>query len=116
MESDIPRYNLTVDYKVGEGFGENLLGYKNVHCKIEAGFFILCTKGTIQATINGNHYNIVENDLITLPPNYFMEIHEFSSDIHIYYAGFCKPIAINCFMNHRFLHTLRPEHWLTKRL
>ena len=54
MESDIPRYNLTVDYKVGEGFGENLLGYKNVHCKIEAGFFILCTKGTIQATINGN--------------------------------------------------------------
>ena len=28
MESDIPRYNLTVDYKVGEGFGENLLGYK----------------------------------------------------------------------------------------
>ena len=88
MESDIPRYNLTVDYKVGEGFGENLLGYKNVHCKIEAGFFILCTKGTIQATINGNHYNIVENDLITLPPNYFMEIHEFSSDIHIYYAGF----------------------------
>ena len=23
MESDIPRYNLTVDYKVGEGFGEN---------------------------------------------------------------------------------------------
>ena len=68
MESDIPRYNLTVDYKVGEGFGENLLGYKNVHCKIEAGFFILCTKGTIQATINGNHYDIVENDLITLPP------------------------------------------------
>mgnify|MGYP001033418158 CR=1 FL=1 len=39
MESDIPRYNLTVDYKVGEGFGENLLGYKNIHCKIEAGLY-----------------------------------------------------------------------------
>ena len=89
MESDIPRYDLTVDYIVGEGFGINLLhGYKNFHCKIEAGFFILCVKGTIQATINGERYNIVENDLITLPPNYFMEIHEFSSDIHIYYAGF----------------------------
>ena len=46
MESDIPRYDLTVDYIVGEGFGINLLnGYKNFHCKIEAGFFILCVKG-----------------------------------------------------------------------
>ena len=89
MESNIPKYDLTVDYIVGEGFGINLLnGYKNFHCKIEAGFFILCVKGAIQATINGERYNIVENDLITLPPNYFMEIHEFSSDIHIYYAGF----------------------------
>ena len=92
MESDIPRYNLTVDYKVGEGFGENLLGYKNVHCKIEAGFFILCTKGTIQATINGNHYNIVENDLITLPPNYWdypsdcvnRKLRDFSRSFFIY--------------------------------
>lgn len=96
MESDIPRYDLTVDYIVGEGFGINLLnGYKNFHCKIEAGFFILCVKGTIQATINGERYNIVENDLITLPPNYFMEIHEFSSDIHIYYAGFSSQFIEN---------------------
>ena len=54
MESDIPRYDLTVDYILGEGFVINLLnGYKNFHCKIEAGFFILCVKGAIQATING---------------------------------------------------------------
>lgn len=82
MESDIPRYDLTVDYIVGEGFGINLLnGYKNFHCKIEAGFFILCVKGTIQATINGERYNIVENDLITLPPNYFISVHrKYKSD------------------------------------
>ena len=43
MESDIPRYDLTVDYIVGEGFGINLLnGYKNFHCKIEAGFWHSC--------------------------------------------------------------------------
>ena len=52
-------------------------------------------KGAIQATINGERYNIVENDLITLPPNYFMEIHEFSSDIHIYYAGFSSQFIEN---------------------
>ena len=53
MESDIPRYNLTVDYKVGEGFGENLLGYKNIHCKIEAGFFILVRKGQYKQRLMG---------------------------------------------------------------
>ena len=73
MESDIPRYDLTVDYIVGEGFGINLLnGYKNFHCKIEAGLFILCVKVTIQETINLERYNIFENDLITLTHNYLM--------------------------------------------
>lgn len=58
MESDIPRYDLTVDYIVGEGFGVNLLnGYKNVHCKIEAGFFILCVKGQYRQ-------QLMENDII----------------------------------------------------
>lgn len=51
-------------------------------------FFILCVKGIMQTTINGNLQNIGENDLITLPPGYFMEILDFSPDIHIYYAGF----------------------------
>ncbi len=89
MESDIPKFDLPVDYVVGEGYEINLLnGYKNFPCKIEAGFFILCVKGTIQAVINGNNHNIGENDLITLPPNYFMEIQDFSPDVHIYYAGF----------------------------
>ncbi len=31
---------------------------------------------------------LVKNDLITLLPGYFMEILDFSPDIHIYYAGF----------------------------
>lgn len=58
MESDIPRYDLTVDYIVGEGFGINLLnGYKNFHCKIEAGFFILCVKGA-------DRQQLMENDII----------------------------------------------------
>lgn len=40
-------------------------------------FFILCVKGIMQTTINGNLQNIGENDLITLPPGYFMEILDF---------------------------------------
>lgn len=89
MESDIPKFELSVDYIVGEGYEADLLnGYKNYPYRIEAGFFILCVKGTIQAVINGKSHNITENDLVTLPPDYFMEIQDFSSDVHIYYAGF----------------------------
>lgn len=89
MESDLPNFDLPSDYIVGEGYGINLLKrYKNFPCRVKAGFFILCVKGIMQATINGNLQNIGENDLITLPPGYFMEILDFSPDIHIYYAGF----------------------------
>lgn len=89
MESDLPNFDLPSDYMVGEGYGINLLKrYKNFPCRVKAGFFILCVKGIMQTTINGNLQNIGENDLITLPPGYFMEILDFSPDIHIYYAGF----------------------------
>lgn len=42
MESNIPKYDLPVDYIVGEGFAKDLLkSYKNFPCKIESGLFIL---------------------------------------------------------------------------
>ena len=89
MESDIPKYDLPVDYVIGEGRAKDLLdGYQNFPCMIESGFFILCVKGSMQVTINATTYDIGENDLMTLPPHYFMEIHKFSSDIQIYYTGF----------------------------
>lgn len=45
MGSDIPMYDLEVDYIVGEAFEANLLnGYKNYLSKTESGFFILCVK------------------------------------------------------------------------
>ena len=70
MESNIPKYDLPVDYIVGEGFAKDLLkSYKNFPCKIESGLFILCIKGTMEVTINTNTHHISENDLITLPPN-----------------------------------------------
>ena len=79
MESDLPNFDLPSDYIVGKGYGINLLKrYKNFPCRVKAGFFILCVKGIMQATINGNLQNIGENDLITLPPGYFMEILDFS--------------------------------------
>lgn len=88
MEKDIPKFDLQVDYLVGEGFEKDLIGYLHFPCRIESGFFILCKKGTMRVTINANEYSISANDLITLPPHYFIEIHECSKDVHVYYAGF----------------------------
>ena len=71
MESDIPNFDLPVDYIVGEGYEIDLSKrYKNFPCRVRSGFFILCVKGVMQTTINGNLHHIGENDLITLLPGY----------------------------------------------
>ena len=54
MESNIPKYDLPVDYIVGEGFAKDLLkSYKNFPCKIESGLFILCIKGSGGSPVSG---------------------------------------------------------------
>lgn len=92
MEQDHQKYDLTIDYLVGEGYEENLKKYLRIPAKVQSGFFILCEKGTMNVTVNANDYTIHANDLITLPPDYFMEIHEYSSDVHIYFACFSSKI------------------------
>lgn len=53
MESDIPNFDLPVDYIVGEGYEIDLSKrYKNFPCRVRSGFFILCVKGVMQTTIN----------------------------------------------------------------
>ena len=49
MESDIPNFDLPVDYIVGEGYEIDLSKrYKNFPCRVRSGFFILCVKGVMQ--------------------------------------------------------------------
>lgn len=48
MESDIPNFDLPVDYIVGEGYEIDLSKrYKNFPCRVRSGFFILCVKGVM---------------------------------------------------------------------
>lgn len=92
MEQGYPVYDLTIDYLVGEGFEDNLQRYLRVPVRVQSGFFILCEKGTMDVTINTNDYHIKANDFITLPHDYFIEIHEVSPDVHIYYACFSSRV------------------------
>ena len=103
MESNIPKYDLPVDYIVGEGFAKDLLkSYKNFPCKIESGLFILCIKGTMEVTINTNTHHISENDLITLPPNCILEVH----DILIRYPYLLCRLFISVYRKYKFDESL----------
>lgn len=69
MKTEIPKFDLPVDYIIMSNITGKLLNqYGRFPCKIKAGLFILCTKGTIQATINLSEYTVKANDFITLLP------------------------------------------------
>lgn len=88
MKTEIPKFDLPVDYIIMSNITGKLLNqYGRFPCKIKAGLFILCTKGTIQATINLSEYTVKANDFITLLPGSFIQIHNVSSDIKLYVAG-----------------------------
>ena len=89
MKTEIPKFDLPVDYIIMSNITGKLVNqYGRFPCKIKAGLFILCTKGTIQATINLSEYTVKANDFITLLPGSFIQIHNVSSDIKLYVAGF----------------------------
>ncbi|WP_230850910.1 radical SAM protein, partial [Bacteroides thetaiotaomicron] len=50
--------------------------------------FVLCTRGTVRATINLSEYTITHNDFVTVLPGSFIQIHEVSSDTRVCFAGF----------------------------
>jgi transcriptional regulator len=49
---------------------------------------VLCTRGTVRATINLSEYTISRNDFVTVLPGSFIQIHEVSSDTRVCFAGF----------------------------
>lgn len=89
MNDSIPKLDLPVDFIVGDNItGEILNLYGRFPCKIKAGIFVLCQCGQIRATINLKEYTIGASSFVTLLPNSFIQIHEVSDDIHLYFAGF----------------------------
>ena len=86
MEDNIPKFDLPVDFIVGNSItGEILNQYGRFPCKIKAGIFVLCVQGTVHATVNLTEFTIRKNDFITLPPGCFIQIHEVSE---LCFAGF----------------------------
>ena len=89
IDDALPKFDLPVDFVTDDGItGDILNQYGRFPCHIKAGVFVLCTRGTVRATINLSEYTITHNDFVTVLPGSFIQIHEVSSDTRVCFAGF----------------------------
>ena len=53
IDVDLPKFDIPKDFIVGDGITGDILNmYGLFPCKIKAGVFAFCTRGTIRVTIN----------------------------------------------------------------
>ena len=89
IDDALPKFDLPVDFVTDDSItGDILNQYGRFTCHIKAGVFVLCTRGTVRATINLSEYTISRNDFVTVLPGSFIQIHEVSSDTRVCFAGF----------------------------
>jgi len=99
-DNDFPQVDLPVDYVAWSNItGKILDTYGNYPCKIKAGIFALCLRGTIRVVINLTEYVINPHDFIFLIPGSFIEVRETSRDTKVAFVGFSS----------RFMNTI--EFW-----
>ena len=69
IDVDLPKFDIPKDFIVGDGITGDILNmYGLFPCKIKAGVFAFCTRGTIRVTINLDEHTARANDFITLLP------------------------------------------------
>ena len=89
IDDALPKFDLPVYFVTDDSItGDILNQYGRFPCHIKAGVFVLCTRGTVRATINLSEYTITHNDFVTVLPGSFIQIHEVSSDTRVCFAGF----------------------------
>ena len=89
IDVDLPKFDIPKDFIVGDGITGDILNmYGLFPCKIKAGVFAFCTRGTIRVTINLDEHTARANDFITLLPNTFIQIHEVSEDAGVCFVAF----------------------------
>lgn len=89
MDNEFIKFEISKDLVVYNNVDKTVFEkYSRVLCKINAGVFVLCTKGTIRMKINLGEFTIQTNDFITFLPNTFFYVEEFSEDVEICIVAF----------------------------
>lgn len=89
MDQQINELDASTDIMVGRyTSADELKQYLGTSFKVKAAAFLLCTKGTIRCNINTIEYTIEQYNVVTLLPNSFMQVHEISEHVQVYYVAF----------------------------
>ena len=89
MDKQIISIDSPTDFIVGKYVSsDELKQYMNAPYKIKAGVFILCMEGRIRTSINQSEYTATRLHVTTLIPNSYLQIHEMSEDILVYFVAF----------------------------
>lgn len=89
MDKQIISIDSPTDFIVGKYVSsDELKQYMDSPYKIKAGVFILCMEGHIRTTINQSEYTATRLHVTTLVPNSYLQIHEISEEILIYFVAF----------------------------
>lgn len=71
---------------------DSLQDYLGNSYNVKGTIFVVCTKGSMEVTLNYGRYIVQENDYITLLDNSFLQFHSVSPDLCFSYAGFSPKI------------------------
>lgn len=89
----ITSVDLSTDFACKENVSYDQLKYSvNRSFRMDAGAFILCTRGSAVITLNMYKYVVKDNDLIVFLPHNFIKINEISPDTLISFISFSSDI------------------------
>lgn len=84
----LPDIDLPVDFLAWTEISGDILSLYRFPVRIQAGLFVLCLDGELEATINLTEFHIRRNSLISIAPGTIIQFHSMSPETRIYFIGF----------------------------
>ncbi len=107
MEKELPKIDLPEEWIIGTGITKGILNlYTNFPCRLKSEIFVLCTGGTVEASVNLNRITVRPNDFVTIMPGSILQIHNVTGELEIYFGGFSSKYIEQANLNRLTLSSL----------
>lgn len=107
MDKELPKIDLPEDWLAGTDINKELLGlYTNFPVRLKCEVFVLCIKGTVEATLNLNKIQVYPHSLVTLPPGSIFQVNSIEGELKIYILGFSSQYIEENQHSHFLLDTM----------
>lgn len=88
MDNELPKIDIPEDIIIDTIHTASILQlYTNFPCRLKAQVLVLCTAGSIEASINLTRFTVKKNDFITLLPGMILQIHRIEGELEILFMG-----------------------------